>query len=135
MHMLFSLFLQNNCLRNEISTYLIKFPWQYEFDALQIITLVPSIPFATHGLTTSLFLVSHDLPSSNDIGLHTIRLLLTFDSWFSLLTGYNLKTYLFLHILENYTHMQHVVSYILYLTNLNTNTTLCDVLSLPFVFM
>ena len=134
MHALFSFF-TNNCLRNEISTYLINFPWQYEFNALQIITLAPLTPFTTHGLTTSLFPDFCDLPSGNDIGLHTIRLLLIFYSWFSLLARCSLKTYLFLHILENYTHMQHVVSYILYLTNINMNTTLCDVLSLPLAFM
>ena len=133
--MCYSLFSQNNCLRNEISTYLVKFLWQYEFNALQIITLAPLTPFVTHGLATSLFPVSCDLPSGNDIGLHTIRLLLTFDSWLSLLARCNLKTYLFLHILENYTHMQHIVSHILYLTHVNTNTTLCDVLSLSFAFM
>ena len=89
-HTLFS-FSQNNCLRNEISTYLIKFPWQYEFNALQIITLAPLTPFATHRLATSLFPVFHDLPFGNDIGFHTISLLLPFDSWFALLTRCNLK--------------------------------------------
>ena len=69
LHMLFS-FSQNNCLRNEISTYLIKIPWQYEFSALQIIILAPSTPFVTHRLATSLFPVSHNPSSSNDIGFH-----------------------------------------------------------------
>ena len=53
MQALFSVF-TNNCLGNEISTYLIKFPWQYEFDALQIITLAPLTPFVVHRLATSL---------------------------------------------------------------------------------
>ena len=74
------LLFQCNCLKSEISTHLIKFPWQYEFDALQIVTLAPLTPFATHRLATPLFPVSHDLLPNNDIGFHTIRLLLTFDS-------------------------------------------------------
>ena len=81
------------CLGDEISTYLVKSPGQCEFDALQIITLAPSTPFATHRLATSLFSVSRDLPSGNDIGLHTLRLLLTFDLWFLLLVRCILKTY------------------------------------------
>ena len=67
MHMLF--FFTHNYLGNEISTYLIRFPWQYAFNALQIVTLTPLTPFATHRLATSPFPVSRDLPSSNDIGL------------------------------------------------------------------
>ena len=74
-----------NCLRNESCTYLIGFPWQYEFNALQIISSAPSTPFMTHASATSLLPVSCDLSSGNDIGLHTIKLFLTFNSWFSLL--------------------------------------------------
>ena len=78
-----ALFFPNINLRNQISTYLIKFPWQYGFDALQIIILAPLTPFVTHRLAMPLFPVSHDLPSGKDIGFHTIGLLLTF--WFMIL--------------------------------------------------
>ena len=70
-------FSQNNCLRYQISTYLITFPWQYGFNTLQIIILAPLTPFTTHRLATPPFPVSHDLPSGNDIGFHTIGLLLS----------------------------------------------------------
>ena len=83
-----------NLLRYESCTYLIKFPWKYKSDALQnIISSAPSTPFATHTLATCLFPVSCDLSSSNDIGFHTIELLLTFNSWFSFLQRCNLNTY------------------------------------------
>ena len=75
----------HNCLGNENCTYLIRFLWQYEFDALQIISPAPLTPFMIHTLATSLFPVSHDLSSINDIGLPPIKLFLTFDTWFSLL--------------------------------------------------
>ena len=75
-------FSQDNCLRNQIVTYLIQFPWQYGFNTLQFIILAPLIPFATHRLAMPLFPVFCDLLSSNDIGFHTIGLLLTFNSWF-----------------------------------------------------
>ena len=75
-------FSQNNCLRNQISTYLIQFPWQYGFDTLKFIILAPLTPFATHRLAMPLFPVFCDLLSSNDTGFHTIGLLLSFDSWF-----------------------------------------------------
>ena len=70
MHMLSSYF-TNNCLGNEISTYLIKFPWQYDFDALQITTLTPSTPFMTHKLATSFFSVSMTyLPAMTLVSTH-----------------------------------------------------------------
>ena len=73
-----------NCFRIKSSTHLIQFPWQYGFATLQIITLVPLTPFATCWLATPFFQVSHDLLSSNDTGHHTVQILITLDSWFSI---------------------------------------------------
>ena len=109
-------FLTNNFLENNISTYLVKFPWSYEFDALQFITLALLTTFTPHRLAASLFSVSCDLPSSNDIGLHTIGVLLTSNSWFSLLARCNLKTYLFFHIFGKlYSHSSHCIIYFIIL--------------------
>ena len=87
MHACYSPFSQNNCLRNEINTYLVKFPWQIGIQCPP--NYHPSTFNPIHDTQIGYFTfptVSHDLPSGNDIGLHTIRLLLTFDSWLSLLT-------------------------------------------------
>ena len=78
-----------NLLRYEGSTYPIKFPWQYDSDALQtVISSAPSTSFAIHTLATCFSPISHDPSSGSDIGFHTIELLLTFDAWFC-----NLHTY------------------------------------------
>ena len=87
------LFSYKNLLRYESCPYLIKFPWQYESNALHnVISSTPLTPFATH-IDYLPFPVSHDLSSGNDLGFHTIELLLTFDSWFLFLQRCNLNTY------------------------------------------
>ena len=50
--------------------------------------------------------ISHDLSSSNDIGFHTIELLLTFDLW-----GFFCKAVISTLISITCTHTQHTVSY------------------------
>ena len=73
-----TLFTQNNCLWNQVSTYLIQFPWQYGFDTLHFITLAPLTPFSTCRLATPLFPVSCHLLSSNDIGFLHNRAFINF---------------------------------------------------------
>ena len=94
-------------LRYESCTYLIKFLWQYESDILQkchqLSTFDPICDTHIGYLPSP---ISSDLSSGNDIGFHTIELLLTFDSGFSFLLSCNLNT-----IFINFTHTQHAVSY------------------------
>ena len=101
LHMLF--FSLKNLLRYESCTYLVKFPWQYKSDALQnVISSASLTPSATHTLATCLFPVSRDLSSGNDIGFHTIELLLTLAIHGSHFCKDVTSTLLFI----NYTHMQ-----------------------------
>ena len=82
----------------------------------------------------SIFQVSHDPPSSNDIGLHTIGILITLNSWFSTWKRCNLISVCCIQISMNYTKMQCIPTLIhpmfLCLTDVNANSNFCDVLFL-----
>ena len=63
-------------LKNYVSTHLIQFQYCCESDKLQIIIQAHLTPFATHWLATPFFQVFCDPFSGNDIGLHTIGILI-----------------------------------------------------------
>ena len=123
-----------NCFRIKSSTYLVKFPWCYEFATLQIITLAPFTPFTTCWLATPFFQVSHNPLSSNDTGCHTVWILITLNSWLSIPGRCNLISVCPDQIpmdSTKYSTCSHkCILFLLCLTDFNENYNFCDVLSL-----
>ena len=80
----FSHSITSKLLKNSVSTHLVQFPWQYGFATLQFYHSSASDTIHDILMGYSIFFqVSRGPLSSNDIGLHTIGILITINSLFS----------------------------------------------------